>query len=81
MNIKCHSLSINIAQKVDIQTVPHLETTHGQLVPGCSFALMLQFVLGPILFNPVWAGGADLPTLTRIPKFLIFALQTHAEIG
>ena len=26
-------------------------------------------------------GGADLPTLTRIPKFLIFALQTHAEIG
>ena len=26
-------------------------------------------------------GGADLPTLTRIPKFLIIALQTHAEIG
>ena len=30
------------------------------------------------LYGP---GGADLPTLTRIPKFLIFALQTHAEIG
>ena len=37
--------------------------------------------LNQILFNPVWAGGADLPTLTRIPKYLIFALQTHAEIG
>ena len=26
-------------------------------------------------------GGADLPTLTWITKFLIFTLQTHAEIG
>ena len=25
--------------------------------------------------------GADLPALTQIPKFLDFALQTHAEIG
>ena len=40
-----------------------------------------QFIPEKIFVNPVWAGGgADLPTLTQIPKFLIFALQTHAEI-
>ena len=31
--------------------------------------------------NPVCTGGADLPDLSRIPKFPYFALQTHAEIG
>ena len=33
-------------------------------------------------FNPVCTrGGADLPDLSRIPKFPYFALQIHAEIG